>query len=1501
MSKELRLHSPAEVEPAVYAWPLQHTDKNDGAQEIVETIRWVCEDIPELKLAMENNVLKDYDTKSFESMHTLCEKYNRAIDALLHMWKGTTRPKAPKKRATTDLLRHIMQQVYSHAISDPDKLNSYEPFSPEVYGETSYDLVAQMLEHVTLTSDDLFIDLGSGIGQVVLQVAAASECKLAYGIEKSDVPSEYSKIMEKEFVRWMNWYGKEFSPFKLEKGDFLDKSFKEKIGTAKVIFVNNFAFGPRVDHLLKERFANMKEGAVVVSSKAYCPLNFRITDRNLTDIGSIMQVEELSPLRGSVSWTGKPVSYYLHTIDRKLLERYFQTLKDPKLRDEEYEKWKTKSASRRGHTDFTSSRCLELSDSDSLTHGPTTRKQWTQWVKERGKENEEENDSSSSKNTRTLRKRHRRKKRKVKEKEQSDDTENQEIKRRRGRPRKGPKARVSASKKDDAALGMDLLHQHTISLSMSTPEKQKDLSSNNLLPSFNLPSMVSSSSVTPLKEVSVTPERDTSIEKALDKLLNSYREQMLKFLTTIGTPAFRDQIIQQIEMEKTYNEQLKKKVGQMEEAVASMTKEGLVLLKERLLELGIKASNPSELVNSSQHLVAQNKKLKDKFSTLKFSIDSLEAENKQMVERHLHLTGNRDKSPDSTISHIKDEILREYSNQNELQRQVRQLESEIKTLEKAKTKKIKEENGPVKRKRTRKIKEIAKQEPDVKVKKQKCDTAESISPGLSNSFSSGSGSPKQLIRTLPPNLSPRSVPLVAGMHDYTTVTKKTPSPESQAYRNSEVPYGYKQYLNGTAKENVQLQMQMQSGGLAMTQQNSKDASGSMWTLRNGIISPVLSQGSPPSQTALLTLGSSVPTMYLASNTTSTVPAPLMGGTISNQQLPLMTPLDMKQYGTIYQAMASARASMMVSGYGIPSEPPPSPQDVTMYPSKEKSSTAPSKENGEEKKTSGTWSSTITSVSESAPTNATVTSKPEVVTMKQPLTSGKQDGKVTQQNGIQKAAGGATAKEIHSMMVNVNQPLGIDAIPSPETQALNGRTIQKSGTVSKNGEKKSKRQDSSGSISKESSNPQDSPKTKKLQARISSGFEALAAFATSQLETCKKQASPSGDQDGTRRSKPKQAADDTTNAAKTGVKSSSTSPTDAARYSLPHSNSSESLDGRTPRYSPVNRDELPPRPNTPGKDADIPPEDMGKDQSAPDNNNVLPAMTKPLSHDMDQYADQVRFHKKFARMGGKRYYKDLCSSNQSSGDSKNIDRKPIQPNIQPKREERMQECRHQSPKKAFLKSQGSVSGSTTIRHPKKETVISNFQYSKDPLRVQTQAQEIKKENVISEAKVDKPVSQAVSKPSVHTSKQRPQAVLSNSFPRNLAVSSNQDIKGRSLNGMNGFPSTAGNSNGVGYANTFGSQPKQQGQAEVKVVASGSRPASSDHTSPHRPLTAFSPLTVGIPIPATAYTLNGVIPNYANTDLGAPTYLPTIHHTGGFVLPVSQQSHSNGYVMQFGIKR
>ncbi|KPM04021.1 histone-lysine N-methyltransferase, H3 lysine-79 specific-like protein 1 [Sarcoptes scabiei] len=38
-----------------------------------------------------------------------------------------------------------------------------------------------------------------------------------------------------------------------------------------------------------------------------------------------MKVKEILPQdRQSVSWTGKPVSYYLHTVDQRRLEMYFE-------------------------------------------------------------------------------------------------------------------------------------------------------------------------------------------------------------------------------------------------------------------------------------------------------------------------------------------------------------------------------------------------------------------------------------------------------------------------------------------------------------------------------------------------------------------------------------------------------------------------------------------------------------------------------------------------------------------------------------------------------------------------------------------------------------------------------------------------------------------------------------------------------------------------------------------------------------------------------------------------------------------------------------------------------------------------------------------------------------------------------------------------------------------------------------------------------------------------
>merc|ERR1719509_689597 len=286
----------------------------------MDSIRWVCEDHPEVNTAV-GHLLHNYDRNQFESMARVVETYNDSVKELLDSPDSAEVVRGRLgHRPSRIMLKHIIQQVYNTAICDPNDLNHYEPFTPEVYGETSFDLINQMIDLISpITSEMKFIDLGSG----VLQVAALIECQLCVGIEKAKIPSDRAVTMDVLFKRWMGWYGKKYSPYRLYQGDFLTDAHKRTISDSTIVSVNNFAFGPEVDHQLKDRFADLKDGARIVSSKPFCPLNFRITERNLSDIGTIMHVSVMDPLKGSVSWTDKPVSYYLHQIDSSKLERYF--------------------------------------------------------------------------------------------------------------------------------------------------------------------------------------------------------------------------------------------------------------------------------------------------------------------------------------------------------------------------------------------------------------------------------------------------------------------------------------------------------------------------------------------------------------------------------------------------------------------------------------------------------------------------------------------------------------------------------------------------------------------------------------------------------------------------------------------------------------------------------------------------------------------------------------------------------------------------------------------------------------------------------------------------------------------------------------------------------------------------------------------------------------------------------------------------------------------------
>ncbi|KAK2583026.1 hypothetical protein KPH14_009069 [Odynerus spinipes] len=685
---ELRLHSPAGAEPIVYQWPLTSgsgSDRHDGALDVVETMRWVCEDLPDLKLPLENNILCDYDTRDYESMKNLCDRFNRAIDSLVQLEKGTSLPSQRlNKRPSRGLLRHILQQTYNQAVVEPDKLNQYEPFSPEVYGETSYELVCQMIDQIDVTEDDVFVDLGSGVGQVVLQMAAATLCKICIGVERADVPSRYAQSMEINFRKWLNWYGKRCGEYRLVKGDFLADEHRESITGATIVFVNNFAFGPTVDHQLKERFADLRDGARIVSSKSFCPLNFRITDRNLSDIGTIMHVSEMSPLKGSVSWTGKPVSYYLHVIDRTKLERYFHRLKNNKQGglDENSDSVISNTASNsskisnRGERSDRAKRDLSR-QLDSPNHS-----------EQQGTNSDSDVDENNIKN--------RRQSTKIRRKLNRKTTNIIARPPPRGRQR-GRGVKKSRPKKAINISGLDLLHSQTLlSTSPQALGKKPPPAPGCVDQQLSSLSLSLQSHSTSVHEELSIPPAPSATPYALQILLDLYRDQFMLMLESMRTPTYRVSVNTDIVKERERNSKLQSRAAQLEKQIKVLIDDSVALLKARMTELGINATSPGDLLAKAKEIVLRHKQLQAKASKLQAQVASMESEQTRLTAlRHQelqekyngHANGVSNTSQPLTQDYILKEISATLSQRKRLHSQVSKLEHELNVLERVSSEK----------------------------------------------------------------------------------------------------------------------------------------------------------------------------------------------------------------------------------------------------------------------------------------------------------------------------------------------------------------------------------------------------------------------------------------------------------------------------------------------------------------------------------------------------------------------------------------------------------------------------------------------------------------------------------------------------------------------------------------------------------------------------------------------------------------------------------------------
>ncbi|EXJ84482.1 hypothetical protein A1O3_05150 [Capronia epimyces CBS 606.96] len=235
-------------------------------------------------------------------------------------------------RVDLKLVEHIIKnQVYARTVSPQVNLvRHYESFSDNVYGELLPKFLSRIFKETNLKSDHVFIDLGSGVGNCVLQAALETGCE-SWGCEVMDNPNALAQLQAKEFPARCHLWGIKAGEIHLMHGDFLkDEEVRQVLKRADVILVNNQAFTAELNDKLKYVFLDVKEGAHIVSLKPFRSPTHKIKDSNVNDPVNVLSVVEKDRWSGMVSWTDDPGKWYHQRKDSTELEAFVRNMGDPR-------------------------------------------------------------------------------------------------------------------------------------------------------------------------------------------------------------------------------------------------------------------------------------------------------------------------------------------------------------------------------------------------------------------------------------------------------------------------------------------------------------------------------------------------------------------------------------------------------------------------------------------------------------------------------------------------------------------------------------------------------------------------------------------------------------------------------------------------------------------------------------------------------------------------------------------------------------------------------------------------------------------------------------------------------------------------------------------------------------------------------------------------------------------------------------------------------------------
>ncbi|KAK1826594.1 putative histone-lysine N-methyltransferase, H3 lysine-79 specific [Podospora conica] len=294
-------------------------DKIDAVQDIMKVVNFTASIYltdDEARPFLDHNtgiyrkLEKSRNTNNGADFKAALKQYNQTLIAL-RKEGAIARNLNAMHGLPRDLVDFILDQVYDRTVAlKVELLAKYENGTDNVYGELLHPFISDIFERTKMTSDKVFVDLGSGVGNVVVQAALEIGCE-SWGCEMMENACNLADEQKREFGARCRLWGIAPGKVYLERGDFRkNEKILSVLKRADVVLVNNQAFTSQLNDSLVNMFLDLKPGCKIVSLKTFVHDN-KIAENDVAS--SILDVEHLTYPEEYVSWTSASGTFCIST------------------------------------------------------------------------------------------------------------------------------------------------------------------------------------------------------------------------------------------------------------------------------------------------------------------------------------------------------------------------------------------------------------------------------------------------------------------------------------------------------------------------------------------------------------------------------------------------------------------------------------------------------------------------------------------------------------------------------------------------------------------------------------------------------------------------------------------------------------------------------------------------------------------------------------------------------------------------------------------------------------------------------------------------------------------------------------------------------------------------------------------------------------------------------------------------------------------------------------